>query len=43
MSEGETEERIRGAYGDNYSRLATLKGKYDPSNVFHLNQNILPA
>jgi FAD/FMN-containing dehydrogenase len=43
MSEGETEERVRGAYGDNYSRLATLKGKYDPTNVFHLNQNIKPS
>ena len=43
MSEGESEERVRGAYGDNYSRLAMLKGKYDPTNVFHLNQNIEPS
>jgi FAD/FMN-containing dehydrogenase len=43
MSEGEDEERVRGAYGDNYSRLATLKAKYDPTNLFHLNQNIMPS
>lgn len=39
----EPPERVREAYGANYSRLATLKRKFDPTNVFRLNQNIVPA
>jgi FAD/FMN-containing dehydrogenase len=39
----ESEERVREAYGDNYSRAARLKTKYDPENVFRLNQNIKPG
>ncbi len=35
--------RIQGAYGDNYERLLTLKNKYDPTNLFRLNQNIKPT
>jgi FAD/FMN-containing dehydrogenase len=39
----EGEERIRSAYGaTTYERLQTLKRKYDPNNLFHLNQNIPP-
>lgn len=36
------DERVRTAYGLNYTRLATLKEKYDPTNFFHLNANIKP-
>lgn len=39
MTEDER-DRIAAAYGANYDRLVQLKKRYDPDNVFHLNQNI---
>ncbi len=35
--------RVREAYGPNYSRLAALKVKYDPTNFFRMNHNIRPV
>ncbi|MDX5437277.1 MAG: FAD-binding oxidoreductase [Pontibacter sp.] len=41
MEEGD--ERIRATYRDNYEKLAQIKLKYDPDNLFRVNQNIKPA
>ncbi len=40
MDEGQ--EGVKTVYGENYTRLAQIKAKYDPNNLFHVNQNILP-
>ena len=34
--------RVAAAYGSNYDRLVQIKRRYDPENIFHLNQNIKP-
>jgi len=36
-------DRIRASYLGNYDRLTRVKGRYDPENLFHVNQNIPPA
>ena len=36
-------DRVAAAYGANYDRLAQIKKRYDPDNLFHLNQNIKPS
>jgi len=41
MEEGQ--ERIQATYGENHARLAAVKKKYDPDNLFRVNQNIKPA
>jgi FAD/FMN-containing dehydrogenase len=41
MDEGQ--ERVQATYRGNYARLAQIKAKYDPDNLFHVNQNIKPA
>ena len=38
----EGEKLVREAYGSHYERLVALKTKYDPTNLFRLNQNIKP-
>ena len=40
MEEGE--DRIKATFGENYNRLVEVKRKYDPTNLFRVNQNIKP-
>ena len=40
MEEGQ--ERVQASYKHNYDRLAEIKAKYDPNNLFKVNQNIHP-
>jgi FAD/FMN-containing dehydrogenase len=41
MNEGQS--RVQAAYRDNYERLSQVKARYDPHNLFRVNQNIEPA
>jgi FAD/FMN-containing dehydrogenase len=40
--QGTGDAMIRSAFGGNYDRLVQVKRKYDPANLFHINQNIKP-
>jgi FAD/FMN-containing dehydrogenase len=42
MMHDEGPERVRASYRDNYDRLVDVKRRYDPLNLFHINQNIAP-
>jgi hypothetical protein len=41
MDEGE--DNVKNSYRDNYGKLAQIKKKYDPTNLFRVNQNIKPG
>ena len=44
LTEEEGDARVRAAYGDaNFDRLVELKDKWDPENLFRVNQNIKPS
>jgi hypothetical protein len=44
LSQDEGEDRVKAVYGGaKYDRLVALKNKYDPTNLFRLNQNIKPT
>jgi hypothetical protein len=43
MMGDEGEGRLNATYGDNYARLTAMKKKYDPANLFRVNQNVRPA
>jgi FAD/FMN-containing dehydrogenase len=42
MMADEGQDRVQASYRHNYDRLVDVKTKYDPNNVFHVNQNIKP-
>jgi FAD/FMN-containing dehydrogenase len=37
------QERVPAAYGPNFERLAAIKARWDPGNLFHANHNIPPS
>jgi len=43
MMDDEVDGRIQATFGENYARLASIKAKYDPANLFRVNQNIQPT
>jgi FAD/FMN-containing dehydrogenase len=43
LTEEETGDRVAAAYGENLARLAEIKARWDPENLFRVNKNIAPA
>ena len=43
MMDDEAGDRLQATFGENFERLAVIKAKYDPKNLFRVNQNIEPA
>ena len=43
MMDDEDDNRVMASYDSNYQRLAEVKKRYDPENLFRVNQNIAPA
>lgn len=43
LGDDETTARVSEAFGANFDRLRSLKDRYDPRNILHLNQNIPPS
>ncbi len=43
LTEEETADRVAAAYGQNLARLAEVKARWDPANLFRVNKNIAPA
>lgn len=42
LTDEEGDDRIRAAYGSHYARLAEIKAKWDPANLFRMNKNVAP-
>ena len=43
LMDDEVDGRVQATYGENFARLASVKAKYDPKNLFRVNQNIKPG
>ena len=43
LDHDESGDPVAATYGPNYRQLQELKAKYDPSNFFHMNQNLRPV